>query len=61
MSDGEGYCTGTQSQESDLEAASKLWEELGREEEPTPYCPFRIVGCFLSLSGFLHLICRREL
>ena len=27
--------TGTQSQESDLEAASKLWEELGREEEPT--------------------------
>ena len=27
--------TWTQSQESDLEAASKLWEELGREEEPT--------------------------
>ena len=27
--------TGTKSQESDLEAASKLWEELGREEEPT--------------------------
>ena len=27
--------TRTQSQESDLEAVSKLWEELGREEEPT--------------------------
>ena len=27
--------TGTQSQESDLETASKVWEELGREEEPT--------------------------
>ena len=27
--------TGTQSHESDLEAASKLWEELGREKEPT--------------------------
>ena len=27
--------TGTQWQESDSEAASKLWEELGREEEPT--------------------------
>ena len=27
--------TGTQSQESAFEAASKLWEELGREEEPT--------------------------
>ena len=27
--------TGTQWQESDTEAASKLWEELGREEEPT--------------------------
>ena len=27
--------TGTQSQESDLEAASNLWEELGREKEPT--------------------------
>ena len=26
--------TGTQSQESDIEAASKLWEELEREEEP---------------------------
>ena len=27
--------SGTQSQESDLEAASMLWEELGREEECT--------------------------
>ena len=27
--------TGTQWQESDSEAASKLWEELGKEEEPT--------------------------
>ena len=27
--------TGIQWQESDSEAASKLWEELGREEEPT--------------------------
>ena len=32
--------TGTQSQESDLEAASKLWEELGREEEST------LIACF---------------
>ena len=27
--------TGTQSQESDLETISKLWEELGREEVST--------------------------
>ena len=32
--------TGIQSQESDLEAASKLWEELGREEEPTLFAHF---------------------
>ena len=50
--------TGTQSQENDLEAASKLWEELEREEEPT-YCPFRIVGWFLSVSCFLYLYSRK--
>ena len=38
--------TGTQSQEIDLEAASKLWEELGREEQPT------LVARFGWWSGF---------
>ena len=32
--------TGTQWQESDSEGASKLWEEFGREEEPTLIAPF---------------------
>ena len=38
--------TGTQWQESDSEAASKLWEELGREEEPT------LIARFGRWAGF---------
>ena len=39
--------TGTQSQDSDLEAASKPWKELGRGEEPTLIARFgQCVGTF---------------
>ena len=45
--------TGTQSQERDLEAVSKLWEELGREEKRTCVARFDIG---LDFKGVLLLV-----
>ena len=44
--------TGTQSQESGSEAASKLWGGAWNGGKTNTYCPFRIVGLFSSVSYF---------